>query len=71
MKKLPKQKQKFRIKFPKNKSTQNEQIYKNHKHLFEKLRKKSKQTYYQSILKDYQNDMTRTWPRKKEITENV
>ena len=26
-----------------------------------KLRKKGKQTYYQSILKDYQNDMTRRW----------
>ena len=55
-------------KFLKNKSTQNEQIYKNYKHLFEKLRKKAKQTYYQSILKDCQNDMTRTWQIMKEIT---
>ena len=39
LKKLSKQKQKLYIKFLKNKSTQNEQIYKNNKHLFEKLRK--------------------------------
>ena len=56
------------IKFLKNKSIQNEQICKNYKHLFEKLRKKAKQTYYQSILKDYQNDMKRTWQVMKEIT---
>ena len=56
------------IKFLINKSIQNEQIFKNYKHLFEKLRKKAKQTYYQSILKDCQNDMTRTWQKMKEIT---
>ena len=58
MKKSSKQKQKLYLKCLKNKLTQNEQIYKNYKHLFEKLRKKAKQTYYQSILKDCQNDMT-------------
>ena len=68
MKKLPEQKQKLYIKFLRNKSIQNEQIYRNYKHLFEKLRKKAKQTYYQSILKDCQNDMTRTWQIMKEIT---
>ena len=68
LKKSSKQKQKLYIKFLKNKSTQNEQIYKNYKHLFEKLRKKAKQTYYQSILKDCQNDMTPTWKIMKEIT---
>ena len=56
------------IKFLENKSSQNEQIYKNYKHLFEKLRKKAKQTYYQYVLKDCQNDMTRTWKIMKEIT---
>ena len=49
---MSKQKQKLYIKFLKNKSTQNEYIYKNYKHFFEKLRKKGKQTYHQSILKD-------------------
>ena len=44
------------MKLLKNKSMQNEQIYQNYKHLFGKLRKKDKETYYQSILKDCQND---------------
>ena len=61
LKKSSKQKQKLYIEFLKNKSTQNEQIFKNYKHIFEKLRKKSKQTYYQSILKDCQDDMRSTW----------
>ena len=68
LKKLSKQKQKLYIKFLKNKSTQNEQIYKNYKHLLEKLRKKAEQTYYQSILKDCENGKTRTWQIMKEIT---
>ena len=68
LKKLSKQKQKLYIKFLKNKSIQNEQIFKNYKHLFEKLIQKAKQTYYQSILKDCQNDMTRTWQIMKKIT---
>ena len=55
MKKLSKEKQKLYIKFLKDKSIQNEQIYKNFKYLFEKLRKKAKQIYYQSLLKDCQN----------------
>ena len=42
LKKSSKQKQKLYIKFLKTKLTQNEQIYKNYKHLFEKLRKKAK-----------------------------
>ena len=33
--------------------------------------KRAKQTYYQSILKDCQNDMTHTWKIMKEITEKV
>ena len=68
MKKSSKQEQNLYIIFLKNKSTQNEQIYKNYKHLFEKVRKKAKQTYYQPILKDCQNDITRTWQIMKEIT---
>ena len=68
LKKSSKPKQKLYINFLKNKSIQNEQIYKNYNHLFEKLSKKAKQTYHQSILKDCQNDMTRTCPIMKEIT---
>ena len=65
LKKLSKQKQKLYIKCLKNKSIQNEQIYEKYKHLFEKLRKKAEQTYYKSILKDCQNDMTCTWQMMK------
>ena len=35
--------------------------------LFEKLRNKTKQTYYESLLKDCQNYMKRTWQMMKEI----
>ena len=68
MKKSSKQRQKLYINFLKNKSIQNKQIYKNYKHSFEKPCKKAKQTYYQSILKDCQNDVTYTWEIMKEIT---
>ena len=44
LKKSSNQKQKLYIKFLKIKLIQNEQIYKNYQHLFEKLRKKTKQT---------------------------
>ena len=50
-----------------NKTIQNEQIYENYRHLFEKLRKKAKQIYYQSIITDCRNDMTYTWQIMKEI----
>ena len=69
LKKSSKQKQKLYIKFLQNKSVQNEQIYKNYKYLFEKLHKKAKQTHCQSLLKNCQNDMTRTWQIMNEITE--
>ena len=50
LKKSSNQKQRLYIKFLKHKSTQNEQIYKNYKHLFEKLRKKlSKHTINLSL----------------------
>ena len=50
LEKSSKKKQKLCIKFLKDKSIQNEQIYKSYKHLFEKLHKKAKQTYYQHLL---------------------
>ena len=49
LKKLSKQKQKLYIQFLKYKSIQNKQVYKNYKHLLEKLRKKAKQTCYAII----------------------
>ena len=35
--------------------------------LFKKLRNKAEQTYYESLLKDCQNYMKRTWQMMKEI----
>ena len=35
--------------------------------LFKKLRNKAKRTYYESLLKDCQNDMKRRWQMMKEI----
>ena len=49
-----------------DKSIENEQIYKNYKHLFEKLRKKAKQTYYQSSLKDYNMEDNEKNHKKKQ-----
>ena len=46
LKKLPRQSKSFMLKFLKNKSIQNEQIYKNYKHFVEKLCVKAKQTCY-------------------------
>ena len=68
MKKSSKQKQKLSFKFLKDQSIQNEQMFKNYRLLFEKLHKKAKQTYDQSLHKDCQNDMKRIWQKMKEIT---
>ena len=68
LKKSSKQNQKLYIDFLKDKSIQNEHIQKNYKRLFEKLRKKTKQTFYQSLLKGCQNDMKRRWQIMKDIT---
>ena len=46
LKKLSRQSKSFMLKFLKNKSIQNKQIYKNYKHFLEKLCVKAKQTYY-------------------------
>ena len=46
---------------------QNEQICKNYKHLFEKVCKKARQTYYKSLLKDCQNGIKRTAEIMKQI----
>ena len=52
----------------KDKSIQNEQIYRNYKNLFEILREKAKETNCQFSLKQCENDMKRIWQLMKEIT---
>ena len=56
------------IKFLKDKSIQNEQFRKNFKQFRVKLRKKPKQTCYQFLLKESQNDMKHTKQIMAEIT---
>ena len=56
MRKSSKQKQKLYIKFLKSKNPEDELIYKNYKNLFEKLRKKSKQNYYLSLLEKHKDN---------------
>ena len=45
-----------------------ESEYKNYKNLFEKIRKKSKKSYYSSLIKKYENNPKKTWLIMKEIT---
>ena len=68
MKKSSKQKQKLYIKYLKNKTEITESEYKNYKNLFEKLRKKGKQSYYSSLIEKYKNNSKKTWEIMKEIT---
>ena len=41
--------------------TENETIYKKGKHLFEKIKKKSKKSYYQCKLKLFKDHIKKTW----------
>ena len=68
MKKSSKQKQKLYIKYLKNKTQASENEYKNYKNLFEKLRKKGKQSYYSSLINQYKNDSKKTWQVLKEMS---
>ena len=68
MKKSSKQKQKLYIKYLKSKTEKAEREYKNYKNLFEKLRKKGKQSYYSSLIEKYKNYSKKTWQIMKEIT---
>lgn len=56
------------IKYLKTKSSVNEKIYKNYKHLFEKVRKNLKKNYYSNLITKFKNDSKRTWNIIKEIT---
>ena len=68
MKKSSKQKQKLYIKYLKRKNEASEIEYKNYKNLFEKLRKKSKQSYYASLIEQHKGNSRKTWQIMKELT---
>ncbi|XP_047141104.2 uncharacterized protein MAL8P1.12 [Hydra vulgaris] len=67
-KKSSKIKQKLYIKYLKTKSLDNEKIYKNYKHLFEKVRKNLKKNYYTRLLDKFKNNTKRNWQIMNEIT---
>ena len=65
LKKSSKLKQKFYIKFLKNKTSQNGKTYKDYKNLFEKVKIRSKNN---SLITKHQNNSKKVWHIMKEIT---
>ena len=59
--KSSKPKQKLYEKFLKNRSIQNEKIYKDYRKLFETITMKSKWKYYSEKLQEFQGDTKKTW----------
>ena len=65
--KSSKRKQKLYEKFLKNRSIQNEKIYKDYRKLFETITMKSKRKYYSEKLLQFQSDAKKTWRIMKEV----
>ena len=65
--KSSKRKQKLYEKFLKNRSIQNEKIYKDYRKLFETITMKSKRKYYSEKLLQFQGDTKKTWLIMKEV----
>ena len=65
--KSSKPKQKLYEEFLKNRSIQNEKIYKNYRKLFETITTKSKRKYYSEKLLQFQGDAKKTWQIMKEV----
>ena len=53
----------------KKRTTENETIYIKYKYLFEKIKKKSKTSYYQHKLNLFEGDIKKTWKIIKEVIE--
>ena len=62
-------KQRLHEKFLKKRTSENETIYKKYKYLFEKIKKKSKTSYYQRKLKLFEGDIKKEWKIIKEVIE--
>ena len=65
--KSSKQKQRLYEKFLKNRTAQNEQVYKTYKNLFETIKHKTKKAYYSNILLKYKGDAKKTWQIMKSL----
>ena len=66
-KKSSKRKQKLYEKILKKKSPKNEKEYKDHKQLFQKIKKDSTKKYFQEKLSFYKNDIKNTWKTLKDV----
>ena len=64
-----KRKQRLYEKFFKKRTTENETVYKKYKYLSEKIKKKSKTSYYQRKLKLFEDDIKKAWKIVKEVIE--
>ena len=62
-----KRKHKLYDKFLKKRTYKNETTYKNYKHLFEKLKFKSKQSYYKNLIFKNKNNIKKTWAIINEV----
>ena len=65
--KSSKTKQKLYNKYLKNKSPTNKSNYTNFKHLFEKIKAKSKNKYYHNRLSTLKNNSKKTWATIREV----
>ena len=68
--KSSKKKQRLYEKCLKNRNSENELNYKQHKTLFKSLKKKSKKNYYSDLIDSYKCNMKKTWNITKEIIGN-
>ncbi|XP_065639571.1 uncharacterized protein LOC136072316 [Hydra vulgaris] len=67
IKKSSKKKQKLYIKYLKNRSEANLNVYKQYKNLFEKIKKNSKKNFYSNKIKNSNGNIKKTWDIIKEI----
>ncbi|XP_065642266.1 uncharacterized protein LOC136073905 [Hydra vulgaris] len=67
IKKSSKKKQKLYIKYLKNRSEANLNVYKQYKNLFEKIKKNSKKNLYSNKIKNSNGNIKETWDIIKEI----
>ena len=67
LRKSSKRQQRLYEKYLKQKSDKNYETYKIHKNLFENLKKQSKKLHFQNKLKQYENNIKKTWNFMKAV----
>ena len=66
VKRSSKRKQRLYEKFLNNRNEKNELEYKNYKHLFEAVRKRSKKLHFSKLILRYKNNLQKMWEVIKE-----